>query len=203
MLQIYLKAFIALFVVIDPIGNIPMFLTATQSLEGPQRRRAFSISVFVALGTLIIFATMGQFILNQVFQIKIADVRIAGGILLFIISIQHLLSSHAAAPSGNMGQQSAVEIGCVPLACPLLAGPGAMVTSLTIWHGSKEGPLAALVAIVLVLGLFWGLMRFVDTINRAIGKLIITAISKVMLILVAAIGVNMAIQGILYYFPNG
>jgi small neutral amino acid transporter SnatA (MarC family) len=45
-------------------------------------------------------------------------------------------------------------------------------------------------------------MRFVDTINRAIGKLIITAISKVMLILVAAIGVNMAIQGILYYFPN-
>ncbi|MEN8127168.1 MAG: MarC family protein, partial [Planctomycetota bacterium] len=128
------------------------------------------------------------------------DVRIAGGILLVIISVQHILKSDKSIAAGDKERQSPEEIGCVPLACPLLAGPGAMVTSLTIWHGSKEGPMAALTAIVLVLGLFWVLMRFVDTINRVIGKLIITAISKVMLVLVAAIGVNMIMQGILRYF---
>lgn len=201
MLLICLKAFISLFVVVDPIGNMPVFLTVTHSLEGNQRRRAFAISVFVAFGILLIFSMLGQFILNHLFQIRIADVRIAGGILLFIIAIQHLLGASDNIISGNKGRQSPEEIACVPLACPLLAGPGAMVTSLTIWHDSESGPMAAVVAIVLVLGLFWVLMRFVDTINRVIGKLIITAISKVMLVLVAAIGINMTMQGILSYFP--
>ena len=201
MALIYLKAFIALFVVVDPVGNIPMFLTVTSSLEGAQRHKAFSVSVFVAFVILVSFALLGQFILNELFQINIADVRIAGGILLVIISVQHLLTSNSSIASKNHGQQSPEEIGCVPLACPLLAGPGAMVTSLSIWHGSKEGPYAALTAIILVLGLFWFLMRFVENISQVTGKLIITAISKVMLVFVAAIGVNMIMQGILAYFP--
>ena len=201
MLLIYLKAFIALFVVMDPIGNIPMFLAVTQSLEGAQRRRAFSISVVVAFIILLVFSMLGQFILEQLFQINIADVRIAGGTLLFIISIRHILTSESEVASRDKKQLSPEEVGCVPLACPLLAGPGAMVTSLTIWNGSEQGPMAALTAVVLVLALFWVQMRFIDAINRVVGKLIITAISKVMLVLVAAIGVNMTMQGILSYFP--
>ncbi|MEN8127813.1 MAG: MarC family protein, partial [Planctomycetota bacterium] len=116
---VYLKAFIALFVVMDPIGNIPMFLTVTRSLEGPQRRRAFSVSVFVAFIILVAFAFLGRFILDELFQINIADVRIAGGILLVIISVQHILKSDKSIAAGDKERQSPEEIGCVPLACPL------------------------------------------------------------------------------------
>lgn len=200
MLVVYLKAFITLFIIIDPVGNIPLFLTVTDSLEGKQRRRAFTISVFTSFVILLIFAMLGQFILNQLFQIKVADINIAGGILLFIFSIQQLITGDDALAATFKGRRSPEEIGCVPLACPLLAGPGAMVASLTIWHDPNQGPMPALTGIILVLGLFWILMRFVDTINRVVGRLIITAISKVVLILVAAIGVNMIMQGILTYF---
>lgn len=203
MMWIYLKAFMSLFVVVDPIGNIPLFLTAAGSLEDMQRRRAFSISVLVAFCILLVFSVLGKYILNDLFRINLADVRMAGGLLLLIISIRHLLNSKNSVTSTGADCQTAEEIGCVPMACPLLAGPGAMVTSLTIWHDPQQGPMAAMVGIVMVLGLFWAMMRIVDTINRVVGKLIITAISKVMLVFLAAFGINMIVQGILAYFPCG
>jgi multiple antibiotic resistance protein len=198
----YLKAVFAMFVVIDPIGNIPLFLTVTGSLDGAQRRRAFSVSVIVAFIILLFFTVLGRFILEVVFQIKLADVRIAGGIVLFLMAVQSLLfTSETPAPSSPT-QMTAAQLGCVPLACPLLAGPGAMVTSLTIWQNPKAGPMAALLAIVLVMGFVWVVMRFVESTSRFIAPLIVMAVSKVMIIFLAAYGVNMAIQGIRFYLPG-
>jgi multiple antibiotic resistance protein len=198
----YLKAVFAMFVVIDPIGNIPLFLTVTGSLDGAQRRRAFSVSVIVAFIILLFFTVLGRFILEVVFQIKLADVRIAGGIVLFLMAVQSLLfNSETPAPSSPT-QMTAAQLGCVPLACPLLAGPGAMVTSLTIWQNPKAGPMAALLAIVLVMGFVWVVMRFVESTSRFIAPLIVMAVSKVMIIFLAAYGVNMAIQGIRFYLPG-
>ncbi|MBW8017529.1 MAG: MarC family protein [Planctomycetes bacterium] len=195
----YLKAIIALFVIIDPIGNIPVFLAVTKPLEDSSRKRAFNIAIVVAFLILLVFSLSGQFILDEVFQIKIADLRIAGGILLFLIAMHGILNhGHSPAKSGDKNL-SPEEIGCVPLACPLIAGPGAMVTSLTIWNDPDAGALVAIVAIASVLIVFWVLMRFIGAISHPFGKLIITAVSKVTFILVAAIAVNMVVQGIMYY----
>lgn len=198
----YIKAVVALFVVIDPIGNIPVFLSVTETLDGQQRRRAFSISVIAAFIILLFFTVLGQFILDFVFQIKIADIRIAGGILLFIMAVQNLMFSDTSTNPAPVLRVSPAKLGCVPLACPLLAGPGAMVTSLTIWQNPKAGPIAALLAIVLVLGFFWIAMHFVESASKLLGPLIFTAVSKVMMIFLAAIGVNMTLQGIRSYFPG-
>jgi multiple antibiotic resistance protein len=202
-LLVYLKAVIALFVVVDPIGNIPIFLSVTDSLDSAQRRKAFSISVMVAFIILLFFTVLGQFILEFVFQIKIADIRIAGGVLLFAMAVQNLLFTNEAPQHPSAPRVSAAQLGCVPLACPLLAGPGAMVTSLTIWQNPKAGPYAALLAIVLVLGFFWIVMHFVESTSRIIGPLVFTAVTKVMMVFLAAIGVNMIITGIRFYFPAG
>lgn len=199
----YIKAVIALFVVIDPIGNIPVFLSVTETLDDKQRRKAFSVSVIAAFIILLFFTALGQFILDFVFQIRIADIRIAGGILLFVMAVQNLMFSNTAPTPAPVLHVSAAQLGCVPLACPLLAGPGAMVTSLTIWQNSKAGPVAAILAIVLVLGFFWIAMHFVEIASKLLGPLIFTAVSKVMMIFLAAIGVNMTLQGIQYYFPGG
>ena len=197
--MVYLKAIIAFFVIIDPIGNIPVFIAVTKGLEKGPRKRAFNIAVLVAFLILLFFSLTGQFILDEVFQIKIADLRIAGGILLFLIAIKQMQSNGRVSSKSSNNHLNPDEIGCVPLACPLLAGPGAMVTSLTIWNDPQAGPMVTIVAIALVLALFWILMRIVDVINNPFGQLIITAVSKIMLILVAAIGVNMIVQGISYY----
>lgn len=197
--MVYLKAIIAFFVIIDPIGNIPIFLSVTKPLKEASRRRAFNIAILVAFLIILIFSLCGQFIFDEVFQIKIADLRIAGGILLFLIAIKDIQGSTRRSTKSDNESLSAEEIGCVPLACPMLAGPGAMVTSLTVWNDPQAGPLVAIVATAVVLIMFWILMRIVGVINHPIGQLIITAVSKITFILVAAIGVNMVVQGITYY----
>ena len=202
MLMIYLKVFVALFAIVDPIGNIPVFLGVTKSLDRRQRHKAFTLSVLIAFGILFLFSLTGQFILSHLFQIEVADIQIAGGIILFLIAVRDLLTSHPDPDSELKKNVKAEQIACVPLACPLLAGPGAMVTCMTTWNSPEYGPLATLTGIVLVLGIFWMTMKMVDRINQAVGQLIILIFSKVTMVLVAAIGVKMTIQGILFYFPN-
>jgi multiple antibiotic resistance protein len=196
----YIEAIIALFAVVDPIGNIPVFLLATENITRQQRQKAFNIAVIVSVLILLIFACAGNAILNYVFQIEIADLQIAGGIILLLIAANNLVFESQRSLSAMRRSKSAVEIGCVPLACPLLAGPGSMVTSLTTWQNPEAGPVAALLAIAVVLGAFWVMMRFIEPVGKVLGTLTTTVVSKVMLLFIAAIGVHMIILGLQHYF---
>jgi multiple antibiotic resistance protein len=197
----WLEAILSLFVIIDPIGNIPTFLGVTAGIEKEKRQRAFTVSVMVAAGILLLFSFTGDVILRRVFQIEIAHLQIAGGILLIVMAIDDLVFGSQRRPKTAEETLSAEEVGCVPLGCPLLAGPGAIVTTLTIWKNPDAGPIAALIGIVAVLVLFRVVMYYVEDINRLFGRLVITAISKVMLVFLAAIGVRMLIAGLGAYFP--
>jgi multiple antibiotic resistance protein len=197
----WLGAILSLLVIVDPIGNIPTFLGVTVGIAEEKRQRAFTVSVMVAAGILLLFSFTGDLILRKVFQIEIADLQIAGGALLLVMAIDDLVFGSRRRPSSAEETLSADEVGCVPLGCPLLAGPGAIVTTLTIWKNPHAGPFAALLAIIVVLALFRVLMYYVEDINRLFGRLIITAISKVMLVFLAAIGVRMLIAGISAYLP--
>jgi multiple antibiotic resistance protein len=197
----WLEAILSLLVIVDPIGNIPTFLGVTADIAEEKRQRAFTVSVMVAAGILLLFSFTGDLILRKVFQIEIADLQIAGGALLLVMAIDDLVFGSRRRPKTADEALSAEEVGCVPLGCPLLAGPGAIVTTLTIWKNPNAGPVAALLAIIVVLALFRVLMYYVEEINRLFGRLIITAISKVMLVFLAAIGVRMFIAGISFYWP--
>lgn len=202
MLAVYFKAFIALFVIMDPIGNVPAFLSVTKPLTREEQLKAFSLSVLIAFSILLVFGFGGQLILEKIFHLEIADMQIAGGVLLSLHAIKELTVSSSHSNSSEFRPSiDPSEIACVPLACPLLAGPGALITMLTLCQEPGTGPLLAAAAAISVLALFWIIMRSVDTISRIAGKLVITVTSKVMLILVAAIGVKMIIHGIQFYFP--
>ena len=93
---------------------------------------------------------------------------------------------------------AAQEIGCVPLACPMLAGPGAMVTSLTTLE--TAGPIPAIVAIAVVFFILWLIMRFIDPIQKILGTIFCMFFSKLVFIFISAIGVHMIMLGLQYYF---
>lgn len=196
-----LEAIIALFVIVDPIGNIPVFLSVTGGVPQEKRQRAYTISVAVAMGILLVFSFTGDVVLHKIFGIQIADLQIAGGILLVIMAIDDLIFGSQRRPKTAEDSMSADEVGCVPLGCPLLAGPGAIVTTLMIWKNPQQGPLAAILAVGVVLVLFRAVMYYVEQINRLVGRLVITAVSKVMLVFLAAIGVRMLMVGLGTYFP--
>ncbi len=194
----YIEAILALFAIVDPIGNIPMFLDVAEHIPNGQSQKAFNTAVSVGVIILLVFSFAGNWILSHIFHIQLADLQLAGGILLLIIAIDHLIFGSLRRSIAVKGTFSPYEIGCVPLACPLLAGPGAMVTSLTTLESS--GPAKALIAIVAVFGILWLIMRFIQPIHRILGKMVCMVFSKVMCLFIAAIGVHMIMSGLQYYF---
>ncbi len=196
----YIEAILALFAIVDPIGNIPMFLDVAEHIPNGQSQKAFNTAVSVGVIILLVFSFAGNWILSHIFHIQLADLQLAGGILLLIIAIDHLIFGSLRRSIAVKGTFSPYEIGCVPLACPLLAGPGAMVTSLTTLESS--GPAKALIAIAAVFGILWLIMRFIQPIHRILGKMVCMVFSKVMCLFIAAIGVHMIMSGLQYYFSG-
>ena len=115
-----LRSTIALFVVINPIGTIPLFASITQKMQKKESNRVLKTTVITAGALLMIFAVAGTQILS-IFGITISSFMIAGGILLFVVSIE--LLTHGG---WRFGGTVSDESGVVPLAFPLLAGPGAI-----------------------------------------------------------------------------
>ena len=194
----YVEAILALFAIVDPIGNIPIFLDVAEHIPNGQSQKAFNTAVTVGVLILLIFSFAGNAILNNIFHIELADLQLAGGILLLIIAIDHLIFGSLRRSVAVNGILTPHEVGCVPLACPLLAGPGAMVTSLTTLE--HAGPAKAIVAIAVVFGILWLIMRFIQPIHRFLGKLVCMVFSKVMCLFIASIGVHMIMSGLQHYF---
>ena len=198
----YVEAILILFAIVDPIGSIPIFLDVAKQAPEEHRRKTLAAAVIVSVLILLIITFAGNAILKYVFHINLADLRLAGGLLLLVMAVNSLINSSPSKSDALKQKQSkteAYELGCVPLACPLLAGPGAMVTSLAI-HKSA-GPVKAVVAIAVVFWIVAMLMFFIDYVHKFIGATITTIFGKVMQLFIAAIGANMIMTGLQYYFP--
>lgn len=194
----YIEAILALFAIVDPVGNIPMFIAVAEHVPEGQSRKAFNTAVAVGVCILVIFSFAGKQILSRIFHIELDALRIAGGILLLIIAIDHLIFGTLRRSVQVSGTLSPVEVGCVPLACPMLAGPGAMVTSLTTLE--TAGPLVAMAAIAVVFGTLWLILRFLVPLHKLLGKLFCLIFSKVMCLFIASIGVHMIMTSLQHYF---
>ncbi len=194
----YIEAILALFAIVDPIGNIPILLHISEHTPQGQSQKAFNTAIGVGVTILLVFSFAGNWILGNVFHIQLADLQLAGGILLLIIAIDHLVFGSLRRSVMVEGTLSPYEIGCVPLACPLLAGPGAMVTSLTTLESS--GWTKAVAAIAVVFGALWLIMRFIGPIHKFLGRMVSIVFSKVMCLFIAAIGIHMIMSGLQYYF---
>ena len=194
----YVEAILALFAIVDPIGNIPILIDVAEHTPKGQSQKAFNTAVTVGVIILLVFSFAGNWVLNRIFHIQLADLQLAGGVLLLIIAVDHLIFGSLRRSVAVKGTLGPYEIGCVPLACPLLAGPGAMVTSLTTLE--RSGPAQAVIAIAVVFGVLWLIMRFIRTVHKVLGKMVCTVFSKVMCLFIAAIGVHMIMSGLQYYF---
>lgn len=199
-LVVYIGAMIKLFAIVDPIGNLPIFLDVAERIPADQTRKAFNTAVVAGIIILLCFAFAGEYVLTNVFGVRLEDLQIAGGILLLILSIEHILFSGATEEKKLDSKYGPYELGAVPLACPLLAGPGAMVTSLTTLK--EYGWKVTIVAILAVFFVLWVIVQFIEPLNRFLGRLVTRVISKIMWLFIAAIGVNMVLSGLRVYIDG-
>ncbi|MBN1587127.1 MAG: MarC family protein, partial [Candidatus Omnitrophica bacterium] len=120
-----LESTLILFAIVNPIGSVPVFLQITASLDPRERRCAFRTGVLAASFILFLFILIGEGLLTRVFRIHLADLMLAGGLLLLIIAMDHLVFGSLVRGVLGEGSRDGRHIGAVPIACPVLAGPGA------------------------------------------------------------------------------
>ncbi len=183
-----IRSTIALFVIIDPIGSVPLFIIITHKMEREQRVSITKTAIITAAVLLFIFAVAGTQILS-VFGITISSFMVAGGVLLFIVAIE--LLTHGEWRFGGAGAQG--ETGVVPLAFPLLAGPGAITAVIISFQ--TTGLVVTAVSILIVIGLTYIILRYVDIIYRILGKRGSIIVTRVFAVLIAAIAVQFIVNG--------
>lgn len=185
------KAVIVLFIIVDPFGNIPIFIGLTENMNRAQRKKIFNTAALIGFVLLLVFAFTGQEIFN-IFGVSIFSFEIAGGILLLIIAIRILVSGN---PTEK--EESPEIIGAVPIAMPLLVGPGAITT--TILNLQAYGVVAAVLSVLIVISLTWAILRFIDTVYKFLGKTGALIIARVMALIIAAIAVQYILVGITHF----
>lgn len=182
------RSTVALFVVIDPIGSVPLFLALTQKMEKLERRAVTKTAIITAAGLLLVFAVAGTQILS-IFGITISSFMVAGGVLLFIVAIE--LLTHGEWRFGGARAQD--ETGVVPLAFPLLAGPGAITAVIISFQ--TAGLIATAISIGIVIGITFMVLRYAHNINRVIGRRGSIIVTRVFAVLIAAIAVQYVVEG--------
>lgn len=201
-LTLFATAFVTVLVIMDPIGNIPIFLALTKGQDLRQRRRAAALSSTVAGAVILGFAVGGQQVL-KLLGISLESLQVAGGLLLLVIALELL---H---PSGDGGRSSLTSgdtnIALVPLGTPLLAGPGAIAATMlyTRQANGLGGSLSVVLALVAVLAVVYLSMRYASLFAKALHDNGIELLSRVMGLLVAAIAVQLVARAVEAWITNG
>jgi len=183
-----LASTVALYIIVDPIGNIPLFTAVTARLDPRRRRRVLVLSVAVAALILILFAVFGVEFFGY-FGVTLGDFMVASGIILVAFSLLYLTRPYeqGAAAEG-------VEVAVVPLAVPFLAGPASI--SYVLLLSREAGLLHALLVIIVVSLLTLATLLASEVLTKILGILGIRVVEKIMLILSVAIGISLIRRGL-------
>lgn len=190
-----LSAAILLFLIMDPLGNIPLFLSLLKDVP-PKRRRAVMVrELLIALAVLLMFLMGGQLIL-KLLQLREESISIAGGIVLFLIGIRMVFPP---AEGGVFGQAGEGEPFIVPMAIPGVAGPSAMAALLLLTN-SQPGRTADWAIALLGAWLATAIILLSSTyLFRWLGESVLTALERVMGMLLIALSVQMFLGGVAAY----
>ena len=187
MVQQFGLTFIALFVALDCVGNLPMLISLTRGLSRPAQVAVVNTSMWVALAVALIFLFIGEGVFHYL-GITLFDFQVAGGLVLLLISLAELLGGPEAT------HQNVGSTGIVPLAVPLITGP-AIITSLVL-QVNTAGYGITITALFANYLLAWIVFRNSERVTRLIGKDGTVIVSKVAALFLAAIAVSMIRSGI-------
>jgi len=197
MLEIFFQTFVLYFVVIDPLAAAPLFLIVTQGLKVKNKLRTAFEATLIATLILIFFAILGNFILSYL-QISLSAFTIAGGIILFLISLEMLFDKRSQRKEDEIKESSAVT-SIFPLAIPLLAGPAAItsvIVSVADMGKNFLSQATGLLALILVMILTFISFYVVSKSSKIVNKKVTSVISRVIGIILAGLSVQFILDGI-------
>lgn len=183
------STFVFLFFAMDAVGNLPIFLALTQEISPKHRRQTANLATLTAFGIGVGFVAIGKAIFSLL-GIEVGDFLIAGGIILLILAIKDLVTGRIVETGDSLASET---VGVVPLGTPLVVGP-AVLAGLLLLIGQHHIAIV-LSSLILNLVIQWVLFRQATRIVAFLGRTGVTAISKVIMLLLAAIAVKMIREG--------
>lgn len=189
-ISILIKTFVAVFVLVDALGNVPILLVLTKGMEPEQRHNVVDRAMMIATSVLLGFAFAGQWVLKYL-DISMGSLRVAGGLLLLIIALR-MLEGEMDTPVVEQGRDVAIT----PLALPLLAGPGTLTTVMLLMSESPTAHLSVVIGIVAAMLVSWLIVRLAGRIDAWIGPQGAVIIIKLLGFLLAALAVEIGSAGI-------
>jgi len=190
-LQDFGLSFVPLFVAMDAVGVLPILIPLTQSMKPDERKRTVRLAVLTALGLGLGFVAIGKGIFIFL-GIEISDFLIAGGIILFLLAAQDMITGRMYAAKASVGPNL---IGVVPIGTPLVVGPAVLTTMLIL---IDQYPVyTVIIAFIINLAIGWLLFSQANRVVRFLGEGGVTATSKIISLFLAAIAIKMIRQGIL------
>jgi multiple antibiotic resistance protein len=192
------KSFVALFVIIDAVGVVPIFISLLEGYREEDKKAMIRMAVRVATVALIVLTLAGNLIF-QVLGIEMYSFRIAGGVILLIISIEMLFGRRTRTASSEEMETEKEDIAVTPMAVPLLTGPGAITTGIVLFD--EAGTLAnRIILIAVIIIVFWishKIFRRLDLVYKALGRTGTRVVTRIMGLMLSAISVQYIISGIL------
>jgi multiple antibiotic resistance protein len=181
------EVFVTLLVIVDPPGMVPVFLALTGTMNTRDRMKAGTQAVLLALGVIIVFALVGQNLLDYL-HVQLPALQGAGGLLLVLVALQ-LLTGKTDEPA----EHGATNVALVPLGTPLLAGPGAIVATMLFVQRAGGGLDYLIIAlgIVAVMATVWLVLRFSGVIVKLLRPSGIEVLTRIAGLLLAAIAVQL------------
>ena len=191
-LKTFVSAVFMLTLVMDPLGNIPMFISALKDVPADRKRAVLSRELLIALGVMLFFLLFGKYIVSFL-AIDPTAMSVAGGIVLFLIALQMIFPTQHAQFGGSPEGEPFI----VPLAIPLVAGPSTLTTVL-LFSLREPGKLGLWAVVVVVAWLVTAaiLGALADSLSRLLGRRGLMAMEKLMGMILTTISVQMVMSGL-------
>ena len=194
----FLSAFILLLLVLDPLGSLPVFIPIMRDVPPARRTWVAAREVGIAFGVLVAFMFLGEAFLH-VMRLSERSLEVAGGVILLMVAIRMIFSAEGGV-YGGAGEEEGREPMIFPLAVPLLAGPSAMATVLLLASRQPARVMEWVAALACAMAVSGSVLLLCDRVRRVVGDSVVSALEKLMGLVLTAIAVEMILAGLKRYF---
>lgn len=186
-----LHDYLVLFAMVNAVGNLPIFAELTGDMDGVARKRTIRVAVLVAITVVMAFAFFGYWMLHSVFEVSTASFKVAGGILVFVVAARGvLLGTRSDVKPGS----PSTDVGIFPLGFPYLVGPGTIITTILLFQ--RSGSVVTATAAILVYLTVLPILHFAPIVRKAIGRVGVLVIARILYIFICAKAVAFVTEGI-------
>lgn len=188
---------LTLIAILNPFGNVPLFVSMSDGLDKEVQHKLFKTIAITGFSIMLIFGFVGEFLMQNLYKIEMKELRIAGGFLLAGLAFRNILSPPKARNNDmlSMTPEEQVKQGVIPMAFPMMVGPGSLATMLIVrsQSGVVQSSISLFLAFIVI-----GFILYIGTfLEKLLGKLVLYILSRVMQVFIMSIGVRIFISGVL------